>query len=192
MPRAEILSPSRRAAMVVEAVERAAEGIIDEAENEARRYVEDARKRADDIAATRTREAFELVEALTVCAERLRTEMDGLIDVLGDTRSRLAGALDGEPSKDSQPQRGAEVSARRGLRGLRPVFGSQTEDSASEGEEDRDVGPVDSTRFAGARLLATQMAMAGTPREKVQACLEVNLSPDEVSPILEAVFGPEA
>lgn len=159
--------------MIVEAVEQAAEKIIAEAEEEARRYVSEAKKRTDEAAAARAREMSTLVERLDERVARLRDEMDGLIEVLGEVRSGLAEV--GDSKTGGAPQTGR-------LREVKPDFDS---------EEDRDFQLAGSTGLDAARLLATQMAMAGTAREKVQACLEQELPAEEVSPILEAVFGSE-
>lgn len=55
-PRPIALSAANRVAVIVEAAERAAEGLIEEAEREARRYVEEARALANQLAAERLRE----------------------------------------------------------------------------------------------------------------------------------------
>jgi vacuolar-type H+-ATPase subunit H len=85
MSRAEKLPPeprppsnnaAERLAVIVDAAERAALSVIDDAEKEARRYLEQAQARADLIVAERLREAAELLEShrdATVAEPRLRS-----------------------------------------------------------------------------------------------------------------------
>ena len=58
--------PSRKAAerlaVIVDAAERAALSVIDDAEKEDKRYLEDARARADQIVAERLREAADMLD----------------------------------------------------------------------------------------------------------------------------------
>ncbi|HEX7059069.1 MAG TPA: hypothetical protein VF176_04390 [Solirubrobacterales bacterium] len=178
--------------MIVEAVEQAAEKIIVEAEDEARRYVGEAKRRADEDARARAGEVDSLIEALDGCAVRLREEMNGLIDVLGEIRAGLAEAIDSTSQEDSSGVRVSDTSFRGRLREVKAVSGPEGESFTSGPERDGDARRVDATSLDAARLLATQMAMAGTAREKVQACLEREISRDEATPIIEAVFGPEA
>ena len=53
---------AERLAVIVDAAERAALSVIDDAEKEARRYLEEAQVRADLIVAERLREAADLLE----------------------------------------------------------------------------------------------------------------------------------
>jgi len=164
---------AQRAAAIVETVERVASGIIDEAEEEARHHVESSRLSAEREAAERLRDATDLADGLVERAERLRIELDGLIEALGSARVRLEGAV-------------AEQEVPSG-----PTLASVPEprpEPDTEPEEPEREGSISSS---GARLLATQMAMAGNGREEVAAHLEKELPREEVSHILDAVFGPE-
>lgn len=69
---------------------------------------------------------------------------------------------------------------------LRPV---ETQD-----EPDVDGGPVASRRSgsAGARLLATQMAVSGADRAEIEARLRNGFDIEDTSEILDAILGPEA
>lgn len=193
-----------RAAAIVETVERAATGIIDEAEEEARRYVEDSRRRAEEEAAERLNAATELTNGLVERAERLRGELDGLIEALGAARVRLEETLEPEapapapapPAPIAEPPRFGPApppgeSQGPGLRPVpepEPVF-----DTAPETQEHEDTSRSPESRSlsdSGARLLATQMAMAGDDREAVAARLEREMPEADVIRILDAVFGP--
>lgn len=194
---------AQRAAAIVETVERAASGIIDEAEEEARRHVESSRLRAEREAAERLRDATDLADGLVERAERLRIELDGLIEALGSTRVRLEETL-AEGDEEVPPQVVEMPTPQEPP--VSPVDPEPTEapgpmlttvpepDSEAEAEP---AGPEPgsdrsgSISTSGARLLATQMAMAGNGRQEVAAHLEKELPQEEVSHILDAVFGPE-
>jgi cell division septum initiation protein DivIVA len=125
-----------RLAEIVEAAERAAQKVIDDAEADARQTLEEARERADRMVAERLRE--------------------------------LADELD--------PPRAAEGRTRH----LEPV------DSPREPERaQRRSGS------AGARLLATQMAVSGASREEIEARLRGGFEIDDTGEILDAILGPE-
>jgi hypothetical protein len=70
----EIPPPStkvaERLAVIVDAAERAALSVIDDAEKEAKRYLEEAQARADQIAAERLREAADMLEQQSSAAAR--------------------------------------------------------------------------------------------------------------------------
>jgi cell division septum initiation protein DivIVA len=61
-PRPPSTNAAERLAAIVDAAERAALGVIDDAEKEARRYLEEAHARADLIVAERLREAADVLE----------------------------------------------------------------------------------------------------------------------------------
>jgi cell division septum initiation protein DivIVA len=137
-PPASVAEAAERLAAIVEAAERAASSVIDDAEEQARRRLEEAGARADRIV-----------------AERLRA---------------LADELD-------PPDSGERAVPR-----LRPV-----EDDPSPGERP---APRRSGS-AGARLLATQMAVSGSSREEIEARLRRDFDIEDTSEILDAILGPE-
>jgi cell division septum initiation protein DivIVA len=61
-PRKPSADAAERLAVIVDAAERAALSVIDDAEKEARRYLEEAQARADLIVAERLREAADMLE----------------------------------------------------------------------------------------------------------------------------------
>jgi cell division septum initiation protein DivIVA len=194
-------SAAQRVATIIEAVERAASGIIDETEEGARRYLDEARVQADNRVAERLSEATQVASGLIENAERLRDEMDELIEALDAARVRLTKIT--EISEAPEPRQSEDTDRPTKLRrGLRRVSGTRVDEQAIEIDsqedrgapafEDRDASPRGANRISGIRLLATQMAMAGSTREKVQSYLEGELPRDEAGRILEAVFGPEA
>jgi vacuolar-type H+-ATPase subunit H len=145
---------AQRLAAIVEAAERAAAAVIDDAEEQAGRHIEAARARADRIVAERLRE--------------------------------LAEELDpsGKQSREPEPSERAEVDpGERVERRLRPV-------EPAPGPEEKPARSRHSAS-AGARLLATQMAVSGADREEIEERLRNGFDIEDASEILEAILGPE-
>jgi hypothetical protein len=67
---------------------------------------------------------------------------------------------------------------------LRPV-----EDSSEAGDGDRP--PTRRAGSAGARLLATQMAVSGADRKEIEARLKSGFEIEDTGEILDAILGPE-
>jgi hypothetical protein len=137
---------AERLAAIVEAAEKAAAAVIDDAEEQAREHIVEARARADRIV-----------------AERLRELADEL-DPLGE----------GSPSPEDGDERPTEPGERR----LRPV------QPAPEPLAPR------RSASAGARLLATQMAISGASREEIEERLRHGFDIEDAGEILEAILGP--
>jgi len=79
------------------------------------------------------------------------------------------------------------VGVGEGLRAphLEPV------ESPDQLEEPQDAGPKRRSGSAGARLLATQMAVSGADRAEIEARLRNGFEIDDTSEILDAILGPE-
>lgn len=135
-PRALTSSTAERLAAIVEAAERAASKVIDDAEEQARRQLQEAGARADRIV-----------------AERLRA---------------LADELD----PGAAPRRESH---------LKPVEWEAEPDSALRPRS----GP------AGARLLATQMAVSGSSREEIEQRLRSSFEIEDAGEMLDAILGPK-
>ncbi|MGA8744861.1 MAG: hypothetical protein WB507_03240 [Solirubrobacterales bacterium] len=141
-PRPLAVSTAERIAVIVEAAEKAASSVIDDAEEQARRYLDQARAAADKIV-----------------AERLRAVADEL-----------------DPP----------TSTARSAPHLKPVESSEgvAEEASAALERGR-------SGSAGARLLATQMAVSGASREEIAARLRTGFEIEDASGILDAILGPE-
>lgn len=133
-PRALTSSTAERLAAIVEAAERAASKVIDDAEEQARRQLQEAGARADRIV-----------------AERLRA---------------LADELD----PPTAPRRESH---------LKPV------------ESEAEPSPGQRSGSAGARLLATQMAVSGSSRQEIEQRLRSGFEIEDTSEILDAILGPK-
>ena len=175
---------AERLEAIVEAAERAAEGVIDDAEAQARRYLAQAQAEADRLAGDRTAELSDLIDTLLGQALSLRREAERLQATLEEARDRIEGRANSdepvlaeieEPEELQEP----EIPVAPRLRAV--VF-----EEAPAGEE----GPKRSDA-AGARLLATQMAISGSPREEIAHRLRNGFEIEDADAILDAILGSE-
>lgn len=175
---------AERLEAIVEAAERAAQGVIDDAEAQARRYLAQARAEADRAAEGRTDELYDLIEALLGQAVALRQEAERLQATLEVARERID--IGRGVSEEPPPQPEALAAPR-----LRAVEdrGAPTEFSPEPAAE-----PVEGRRGdpAGARLLATQLAVSGSSREEIAERLRTGFEIEDTDAILDAILGPEA
>jgi hypothetical protein len=168
---------AERLEAIVEAAERAAESVIDDAEAQARRYLAQARAEADRRVEGRTAELAGAIDSLLGQAVVLRQEAERLQAALEAAKAEFAGeASPPSPVPPSQPQ---PVPPR-----LRAVDGSAEGVAGPEGEAKR-------TDAAGARLLATQMAVSGSSREEIELRLRNGFQIEDTDAILDAILGPE-
>ena len=175
------VTTAQRLEAIVEAAERAAEGVIDDAEIQARRYLAQARAEADRLAANRVVEVAELVDSLLGQASSLRREAERLQEALEEARARFDG---GEgPGEFEQPRPPEVIEEPEEVRPprLRAVIGDE--------ERPPEVGARSNS--AGARLLATQMAVSGSSREEIAHRLRSGFEIEDAGAILDAILGPE-
>ncbi len=169
-------STAERIGAIVEAAERAAVAVIDDAEKQARQHLDEARAEADRIVDDRLSSLTSLTDALVAQAESIRAEAEQLVSRLEEAKRRLAAGeeLDWEePGETAEPERSSHLSA------VAPV------DDAGEAAEGERGTP------AGARLLATQMAVSGSSREEIEARLRNGFEIEDTASILDAILGPE-
>jgi hypothetical protein len=99
--------------------------------------------------------------------------------------------LDGEG-----PKPGAASERAEGLGGERPSLGLHRSAVASDEEPEDGASPTarddeQSGGPAGARLLATQMAVSGNSREEIASRLRNGFEIEDTDAILDAILGPE-
>ncbi|HEX5527487.1 MAG TPA: hypothetical protein VFX44_09885 [Solirubrobacterales bacterium] len=166
---------AERLEAIVEAAERAAEGVIDDAEAQARRYLAQAREEADRQADGRVAELAELLDSLLGQAATLRQEAERLQATLEAAKSRLEGEewLEPERAQDLPDPPPPEVPR------LRAVDGADAEEDARRADA------------SGARLLATQLAVSGSSREEIELRLRNGFKIEDTDAILDAILGPE-
>lgn len=172
---------AQRLEEIVEAAERAAEGVIDDAEAQARRYLTQARAEADRITDRRMEDLTHMVDVLLDQADSLQREAERMQTLLGEAKFRISPEQPegGEPATAEREEPGPSREAPR----LRAV--AHPDEPAPEAE----TTPGDA---AGARLLATQMAVSGSSREEIDERLRSRFEIENTSPILNAILGPES
>jgi hypothetical protein len=161
---------AERLEAIVEAAERAAEGVIDDAEKQARSYLAETRERADREAAERITALDGMTDALLAEAGALRRQAERLQATLEEAKARI--------EEERQPHDTPR------LRAVEPPAGPIAVPEAPGGEERR-------ADAAGARLLATQMAVSGSSREEIDARLRNGFEIEDTAGILDAILGPE-
>ncbi len=168
-------STSERLAAIVAAAEQAASKVIDDAEAEGRRYLSEAQAEADRLLAERLSPLAALTDSLVAQAEVIRQQSERLLQSLAQARTELQ--VDPAPIA-AAPSRGSHLSA------VAP---------AEEPDEERRAPNPNGERQnqAGARLLATQMAVSGSSREEIAARLRNGFEIDDSDAILDAILGPE-
>ena len=171
---------AERLAAIVEAAERAAVGVIDDAEAQARQRLAEAEEEAERLVAERLAALTELTDSLLAEAEAVRGQSERLVAALEQAkRSLAAGAPDGGPPREgSRPNHLSAVDPVEAPAPARP-----TELRPAPGGEPGSA--------AGARLLATQMAVSGSSREEIEAKLRNGFEIEDTASILDAILGPE-
>lgn len=175
-----------RVTSIIEAAERAASALIDSADVKAKRYLEEAEAEADRAVAARLEELVETTDALVSQAEDIRRESERLLETLRHTGARV------ESGGNGAGLRAESVAAARGKHlsavptDPEPVI--EPEAVEPPGEERR---PQRSGNPAGARLLATQMAVSGSSREEIETRLRSGFEIEDTASILDAILGPE-
>jgi vacuolar-type H+-ATPase subunit H len=211
-------STAARLAEIVAAAEKAAKQVIDEAEAEARARLIDAHEEADRIVAERLAGLAELTDEIAAQAEALRRQSETLQRALAEAKAELGGAEslggsalmdrraadrepDPDPESDSRkpvgpaltvivsaaeekPDAEVEAPAEVSTNGVEPQ--TATDERRAAAEE-----PEDSASPAGARLLATQMAVSGSSRAEIEARLRNGFAINDTRAILDAILGPE-
>lgn len=169
-------STAERIGAIVEAAERAAVAVIDDAEQQAQRHLDEAQAEADRLVDDRLASLTTLTDSLVAQAESIEAEAQQLVAQLEEAKRRLAGGeeLAAEVEEDAAPARASHLSA----------VASAEEDGTGEKVPGRGTP-------AGARLLATQMAVSGSSREEIEARLRSGFDIEDTAPILDAILGPE-
>ena len=214
-------STAARLAEIVAAAERAAKQVIDEAEEEARTRLSDAHEEAERIVTARLTGLADLTEEISAQAEALARQTEALQQALARARAELGGSeafggsatlggregepasnrkpaapsltvvgFPGEPAPEARIPRGVPAPAKEPAE-AHPDPAAEPEpepvaaDGAGSGEPESNGTP------AGARLLATQMAVSGSSREEIEERLRNGFAIVDPRSILDAILGPE-
>ena len=185
---------AERLAVIIDAVEKAAAGVIDDAEAQAKEHLQGARTRADRVAAERIRAITELTDDLVEQAEALKRQAGSLISAFEEANAEVV-SLEGEgyvepdevsppptePGPEEPPPPEAEVvGPPPQLSRLKPVGAPKPGSSRSQ-----------PPRSVGTRLLVTQMALSGSSRGEIEARLRDELGVEDTSQVVDAILGPE-
>lgn len=166
-------STAERIGAIVEAAERAAVAVIDDAEKQAQHHLEQAQAEADRLVDERLGALSSLTGSLLAQAESVKGECEDLVARLEEAKRRFAAGEELEEQGQASPaMRASHLSA------VEPVG------------EAGEVGLGNGTP-AGARLLATQMAVSGSSRAEIEARLRSGFEIEDTSSILDAILGPE-
>lgn len=190
-----------RLAEIVAAAEQAAKGVIDEAEVEARERLADASEEADRIVAERLDRLAGLTEQLDLQAEALKRGAEALRAALAEARAEFGGAesfggsrtmRDSAPPAQPEPERpaGPALSIVGATDPESPAPFNGSRDLEPEPEAEPDFEPKANGTPAGARLLATQMAVSGSSREEIEQRLRSGFQIADATSILDAILGP--
>jgi len=203
-----------RLAEIVAAAERAAKQVIDEAEEEARTRIADAHEEAERIVTARLAGLADLTEEINAQAEGLRRQAEALQQALARARAEIGGAEAPGGSAATGRRREAEPERWRESGPQEPeppkpagpsltVVGGIHEEPALENGRAREAATPASPQElpeeislgngspAGARLLATQMAVSGSSRAEIEARLRNGFKIADTGAILDAILGPE-
>ena len=172
---------AERLEAIVEAAERAAGRVIDDAETEARRHLTQARAEADRITDRRMEDLSLLIDGLLGQATALHREAERMQTVLEEAKLRIDPEQPAEA--EEEPPAPADPAPPQEVPRLRAV--AQAEESAPAPESPQ------ADDAAAARLLATQMAVSGSSREEIEQRLRNRFEIEDATPILDAILGPE-
>jgi len=181
-PPSSASSTAERLAAIVEAAERAAVTVIDDAEAQARRRLEAAQVEADRLVADRLASVAELTDSLVAQAAAIRDQSKQLLASLAEAKRRIEAEGGAEIAAVETP---AEAVRSPHLSAVGPL----TEPTGPPVTELKPGGGEGSA--AGARLLATQMAVSGSSREEIAARLRNGFEIEDTASILDAILGPE-
>jgi vacuolar-type H+-ATPase subunit H len=174
---------AERLAAIVEAAEGAAVTVIDDAEKQARLHLEEAEAEAEQIVSDRLDSLSDLTDSLVAQAEAIRSQSEQLLSSLAEVKRRLAN--EGSPV-EADRERAMEPAARPSHLSAVSAPEEPAAEPAALRRRDGEGGTP-----AGARLLATQMAVSGNSREEIESRLRNGFDLEDTNSILDAILGPE-
>jgi hypothetical protein len=183
-----------RLAEIVAAAETAAKNVIDDAEAEAQRQLSDADAESSRLVAERIARVAAVADRLADQAAAIKRQSEELIAELQRAKEELGVGSDPfEPDPVVQPRvvGSADDAAQRKshLTALTFHDGGETPEPTAPVAAAAD--QEDPRTPAGARLLATQMAVSGSSREEIEQRLRNGFEIEDTAPILDAILGPE-
>jgi hypothetical protein len=169
---------------IIEAAEQAATGILEEAEAQARKQIEEAKAGAEQLAAERAGDMWALTDELIKRAEGVKRQADELLEALEQTRRGTGSALEAGPQAPEAPE--------TPLGEAREIELEQDEVDRVEAEQaEPPPSGLPEPLSEGARLLATQMVVAGSSRAEIARRLQHDFGIEDPDSMLDAIHGLE-
>lgn len=180
-----VSSATQRIQQIIEAAEKAAAGIIADAEAQARLYLDQSRRGADRMGDERAQAISDVTDSLIDRAEAVKRQSDDLIVALQQAGAQIDERVRERvsPMPESEPAPAPSPPPR-----LRPVAAPPV---PPEAEPRVTAHPSVTAPSVGARLIATQMVVAGSSRVEIEDRLRSEFGIQEAGPMLDAILGPE-
>jgi vacuolar-type H+-ATPase subunit H len=198
----------QRVDAVLEAAEQAAADIRRTAEDWAERHMEETRRKAEELSAKRLREMNAITDDLLTKARTVAKQSDSLIAALEEAGGTALAAPSGQPKvsetsgssdageapKDAESPKASEPVAKASEPSKAPdtpetpapVLQGANDPKPDEPEKGNGSPPSDGGGVSeGARLLATQMSVAGSSRDTIAARLREEFGIKDPSAILD-------
>lgn len=205
---APITEATTRVEEIISQAEAAAGNILETAEFEAERYVREVCRESEREALEHAKALSELSNSLVAHAEILSRQSSLILEQLNELAGSRSSPVQGEASPDLRaapldptPETRAPVSAPepeapQPIRQERSDPGFEVGDSSvadQSGDGRAMTGtegvPVTERYSAGARLLATQMAVAGSDRTEIRERLVEDFEIHDPDPLLDMIMG---
>jgi deoxyribodipyrimidine photolyase len=171
-------NPEQQIEAILESAEKVANDIVVSAEREAERYVDEVKQSADQEAAEHARRLAEMSESLIAKAEELRRHSEELLNSI-------------EHSEQVEHQESIQhLEPFEHREGEEAIVGTESARFESPASEPEEIAFPPQEFSAGARLLATQMAVAGSGRQDIRDRLVNDFGISDPEPLLDSIFGP--
>ena len=198
-PGAEAATPKRgdgpvgRIEEAVTSVERVAETIRREAEDEAKRYLSDRRREADQLLAAQRQDLADLATELEQSAAAMRGEAERSVRAIEGAAARLRrvaeipkGAGRTQRATRSQRRRSSSSGSEREPAGKQRAR-TQSRKPAQKSQPRRN--PEQKAKEDAVMLRATELAVAGRPREEIAKALSTEFGIEDPAKILDRILG---
>lgn len=189
--RQAVTMATERVQLIIDAAERVAAGIREDAEEQAARYVDDARRRAEELTSDRIRLISQTSDSLLEQARNVKAQSEELLSALQDAAAKItAAASDVSPTIEPPAGQPGGTAAPRPNGRTRP---NETSAPAPEWPPEGDSPPPPPEQVEGGRangdpwLLATQMAVAGADPAQIEERLR-EVGVEDPRPILDRVL----
>ena len=187
-------SASAAAAERVRAVLEAAEQSAAELRAEAAQEIEAQLEHAEAVAARLAARANQIEQSLQGVADSVRVELSALRADLEELRAVGEGVAEARTVADEQPEPAAPEPARAAAIEPEPeLSGPEPEPAEPEAEPEATAspaapGPPSGDGHEGARVIALNMALNGSPREETARYLEENFELENPDALLDEVY----